>query len=568
MKKCKGLLLLLCALLLTSCGWGGSKKVVEESDDRRAADSGGTLTVPLTNFDTLNPLLTQNRSYFQLSHLLFDRLFEYEGSGRLVPSIAEHVETSDEGRRVSVTLRKGIFWQDGTPVTTKDVAATFNAVKHAPSESPYQQIFRHTPGIGAGTNLDTVAKAVIFDDRNIDFEFNRAYGNYLELLSFPILPAHIYSEEAMLDGENFEVAGSGPFLLKKWEKNKKIYLEKNPNYYGNLPYVDGIVGLIFPDQNAIQQAYDAGQIDLFVVDDYTWDRYKSDEKSTVEPYETQRVEVVSMNTQDPYLSDVNLRRALDLAINKERMIDSLYLSQGTMANFFINPKLSAGTFTKEESYMSVDGAMNVLDKAGYRDVDGDGFREGKNGEALNLAILTNGENHRMKTEAQLVSEDLKKIGIRSHLVTAGDGAEGQKGGGDETKQKQSADNFARALQGGAYQMAVVGMDFSAVVNLSSVLSSDGIGGMNISRYSNPEMDECLKQLARAQGEKDRKAYIDKAYKLFRDDVPYIPMVFKQNVLVTGPRVAGRMRPDAFFVYKGIDDVSIKENRQEKTIQKK
>ena len=117
-------------------------------------------------------------------------------------------------------------------------------------------------------------------------------------------------------------------------------------------------------------------------------------------------------------------------------------------------------------------------------------------------------------------------------------------------------------------MAVVGMDFSAVVNLSSVLSSDGIGGMNISRYSNPEMDECLKQLARAQGEKDRKAYIDKAYKLFRDDVPYIPMVFKQNVLVTGPRVAGRMRPDAFFVYKGIDDVSIKENRQEKTIQKK
>lgn len=555
MKKCKGLLLLLCLLLLTSCSLGGSKKVVEEKG-AESDQGGGTLTVPLTNFDTLNPLLTQNRSYFQLSHLLFDRLFEYEGSGRLVPSIAEHVETSDEGRRVSVTLREGIYWQDGTPITTKDVAATFNAVKHAPEESPYQQLFRRTPGIGAGTNLDTVAKAVIFDDRNIDFEFNQAYGNYLELLSFPILPAHIYSEEAMLDPEDFDVVGSGPFLLKKWEKNKKVFLEKNPNYYGNLPYIDEIVGLIFSDQAAIQQAYDAGQIDLFVVDDYTWDRYKSDEKSKVEPYETQRLEVVSMNTQDPALSDVQLRRALDLAINKERIIDSLYLSQGTMANFFINPKLSAGTFAKEESYLSVDGAMTVLDRAGYKDVDGDGFREGRNGEALNLTILTNGENHRLKTEAQLVSEDLKKIGIRSRVAFASGGEFSEEGEGTEKKQEPQADSFARALQSGGYQMAVVGMDFSAVVNLSQVLSSGGIGGMNISRYGNPAMDEELKNLAHAQKDSERKESIDKIYKIFRDDVPYVPLVFKQNVLVTGPRVKGRMRPNAFYVFKGIDDVTV------------
>lgn len=554
MKVCKRIALLLFLLLLTACGMGGSKTVVEEKGTDDGVGGGGTLTVPLTNFDTLNPLLTQNRSYFHLSHLLFDRLFEYEGSGRLVPSLAEHVETSDEGRRVSVTLRKGIYWQDGTPITTKDVAATFLAVKHAPADSPYSRLFHRTPGIGTGTDLDAVAKAVIFDDRNIDFEFNQSYGNYPELLSFPILPAHIYSEEAMLDAENFDVVGSGPFLLKKWEKNKKIYLEKNPNYYGKLPYIDGIVGLILSDNKAIQQAYDAGQIDLFVVDDYTWDRYKSDEKSAVEPYETQRVEVLSMNTQDPLLSDPHLRRALDLAINKERIIDSLYLSQGTMANFFVNPKLSAGAFAKEESYLSVDGAMDMLDKAGYKDVDGDGFREGKNGEALNLTILTNGVNHRLKTEAQLVSEDLKKIGIRSRVRDAVDmqavSEEGQK------KTEPEADLFARALQSGNYQLAVVGMDFSAVVNLSSVLSTGGIGGMNISRYSNPTMDEALKKLGHAQEEGKRKEATDAVYKIFRDDVPYIPLVFKQNVLVTGPRVKGRMRPNAFNVFNGIDDVTL------------
>lgn len=566
MKKCKGIILALCLLLLTACGMGGSKTVVEEKGADDDSRGGGTLTVPLTNFDTLNPLLTQNRSYFYLSHLLFDRLFEYEGSGRMVPALAEHVETSDEGRRVSVTLRKGIYWQDGTPITTKDVAATFNAVKHAPADSPYNRLFHRAPGIGAGADLDRVAKAVIFDERNIDFEFNQSYGNYPELLSFPILPAHIYSEEAMLDGEDFDVVGSGPFLLKKWEKNKKIYLEKNPNYYGNLPYIDGIVGLILSDKEAIRQAYDAGQIDLFVVDDYTWDRYKSDEKSNVEPYETQRVEVVCMNTQDPVLNDVNLRRAMDLAINKERIIDSLYLSQGTMANFFMNPKLSAGAFTKEESYLSVDGAMDVLDRAGYKDMNGDGFREGKNGEALMLTILTNGENHRLKTEAQLVSEDLKKIGIRSHVRDAAEAPNND--GKDEKKAVSQADAFARALQGGNYQVAVVGMDFSAMVNLSSVLSSGGIGGMNISRYSNPAMDEALNKLARAQRERERKEAIDSVYKQFREDVPYIPLVFKQNVLVTGPRVKGRLRPNAFNVFKGIDDVTLGGREEKQAAEKK
>lgn len=263
---------------------------------------------------------------------------------------------------------------------------------------------------------------------------------------------------------------------------------------------------------------------------------------------------------------MHLRRALDLAINKERIIDSLYLSQGTMANFFVNPKLSAGAFAKEESYLSVDGAMDVLDRAGYKDINGDGFREGKNGEALMLTILTNGENHRLKTEAQLVSEDLKKIGIRSHVRDAAEAPNND--GKDEKKAVSQTDAFARALQGGNYQVAVVGMDFSAMVNLSSVLSSGGIGGMNISRYSNPAMDEALNKLARAQRERERKEAIDIVYKQFREDVPYIPLVFKQNVLVTGPRVKGRLRPNAFNVFKGIDDVTLGGREEKQAAEKK
>lgn len=556
MKQTKWILVLVLLLCLGGCNiLPGKEKVIEQKRGDIGVKQGGTLTVPLTNFDTLNPLLTHNRSYYQLCNLFYDRLFVYESSGRMVPSLVEHVEITDAGKRIGLTIKDKIYWQDGTPITTKDIAKTFEAIKNAPDDSVYKRIMYRSMGRSAGSDLSEVAKAVVFDERNIDIEFDRPYGNFMEILSFPILPAHKYTEEGMLEKDDFKVLGSGPFILKKWEKNKRIFLEKNQNYHGSLPYIDEVLGLIFSDNQAIRQAYDAGQIDLCVIDDYTWDRYRTDEHSTVESYETQKLELISYNTSDPIMQDASLRRAVDLAINKERIVDSLYLSQGSIANFFINPKLSGGLFTREESYASIDTAISLLEKAGYKDLNGDGMRENKQGGPLRLVITANLDNHRMKTEAQMIIEDLKKIGIKATLRT--DELQIQENG-EPLKEMGSSgeDIFNRHVTSGDFQMAVIGMDFSAIVDLRAPLSSTSVGGMNLSRYGNNIIDTLLDDLAKANEEKERKAYIDEIYAIFRKEVPYTPIVFKQNVLVTNKKIQGLMRPNAFNIFYGIGDIYI------------
>ena len=115
-------------------------------------------------------------------------------------------------------------------------------------------------------------------------------------------------------------------------------------------------------------------------------------------------------------------------------------------------------------------------------------------------------------------------------------------------------------------MAVLGMDFSAVADLHAVLGSSG--SMNISRYGNEKMNELLKELRGEQDPENQKELIDKIYKIFRKDVPYVPIVFKQNVLVCGPNIKGLMRPNAYSIYNGIDDISVIKKEAHKNTTKK
>lgn len=544
-------LILAFLLLLTGCGTGNDQLNSIESSDvtDKSLNLSDTLSLPLTNIKTLNPLLADNWDYFQFSHLIYDSLFVIGQEGRIEPSIAEHYEFSKDNHVLSVTIRDNIFWHDGVKLTSQDVADSFNALKRLPPSSAYYQMLKSNIGGGTSFDIENFGRAVVFDERNIDFEFDKPYGNILNMMIFPILPSHKMSQEDMVSEENFEVLGTGPYKLNSYKPNQEIGLIRNANYYGNVPYVEKINGKIFESKSYMLQAFEAGQVQLLSLDDYTWDKYRSNPSIEIEPYATNRLELISINTQKDIFSGksgIALRRALARGINKNRIIDSIYLGQATPTSFFINPESNGGIIINNIYHFNVESSKKILNEAGFKDTNGDGWLEQPNGESFTLRLLTNSSNQSRKIAADLIVEDIRTLGIRCII----DNPE------DTLSEEEDFKRLLSKMQTMDYDLALYGINFSFVPDIARLLHSKYSSNTNTSHYKNQQMDFLLEELAFVNDMEEKNLVYNKINDLFLEESPYIPLLFKQNVLMRNGKIEQDLNPDIYNIYRYVNQISV------------
>lgn len=534
-------------MFLIACGKGRGKVTPVKGDQVSdlSPSQGGSIVLAMGNIDTLNPLLNSNQDYYHISKLLYDHLFVVQKNGKIVPSLVEHYSLSEDGHTLSVTIRDNIYWEDGKKLTAKDVAATFNALQFLPEESPYFQLIKHSVTSAQSFNIKDFARAIVFDDKNIDFQFKEPYGNILQMLTFPVLPSHLMTPEEMVSKDKYRVNGTGPFLLKSYERNKEIVLMKNPNYHQNVPFVDEVRIKIMGDKNKEKQAFEAGQLDVLCLDDYTWDKYRANSDIKIENIETNKLEILAFNMTNPIFQGeegLALRQAIHRSINKEKIIDSLYLSQGSSSSSLINKELSAGLSLENEVYYNLETSEGILQKAHFHDFNGDGWLEKPNGERFQLEISANLSNYLKKTEAELIVEDLKALGIRASVKDV-NSLEGE---------KQSTN----LVLNGDYQLALFEINFSAVPDISSLLYGDSSSFQNISRVNDPLLNEYLVELSLTYDEGARSLLLNKIHNRFLEICPYIPLFFKQEVLVRNAKIKEGMNPIYFDRYSGIKNVHV------------
>ncbi len=329
---------------------------------------GGIYTEALIgSMQRLNPVLDYNNPVdHDINRLIFSGLLRFDDRGLPESDMAESWGVSKDGTLYNFTLQKGIHWQDGQPLTSDDVLFTINLMRKGGSIVPEDL-----------QSLWNDVKVIRLSDTTLQFQLPEPYAPFLDYLTFGILPKHLLNnltfDQVASASFNLKPVGSGPYrfdhLLAENGQITGVVLMAWDQYYGKKPYVEQIVFRFFPDGASALKAYQDGAVQG--ISEVTPDILPAALAEANLSIYTGRKPQLSMilfnlkNQDKAFLQEVDVRRALFMGINRQRIVDQLLNGQAVLADGPILP----GTWAYYDGLKTQDfdpeGAKNLLIQAGY-----------------------------------------------------------------------------------------------------------------------------------------------------------------------------------------------------------
>lgn len=323
----------------------------------------------------------------RLLSMIYEPLVITDHDLNLAPALATGWEFADDAMTLTVTLREGVTFHDGSDFTAEDVIATF------------ERILAEETASAARTNYESIESMEAPDDYTVIFHLSQPDVPLLAAMAST--NAAILSADVIANGDpTTDVVGTGPFMLESWAPEETTVLTANPNWWGDGPGVDGIEIRIIPDETTILAALRAGEIDFALINDPLVGTLLVDDPDVV----LQRTPVIDYHVlqlraaREP-LDRLQVRQAISCAIDRQEIIDSAALGEGqvtgplTMASFALPPE---ELFCYEQD---VDLARELMAAAGFED----GFTMG--------VIVAVAEPPTALSEAQTIQAQLAEINI-------------------------------------------------------------------------------------------------------------------------------------------------------------
>ena len=404
------LALLLAAALLAGCS-GGAGGQADETGGSQAGVSGerdsvvvamGPTSEPEAGFD---PAYGWGAGEHVHEPLIQSTLTVTNTDLTIGYDLATDYQASEDGMTWTVTIRNDVYFTDGEKLTASDVAFTYNTVKEQSSVNDF-------------TMLD-YAEAV--DETTVVFHMSRPFSIWPYTMAVVgIVPEHAYDSATY--GSN--PIGSGRYILRQWDRGQQVILEANPDYYGEEPQIKRVT-ILFMEEDAAFLAVQAGQVDLAYtsaaysdqsVEGYSLAAYTSvDNRGINLPAVPAGADAQGRTIGNDFTADVLVRRAINMGVDRQEMIDHVLNGYGTPA-YSVCDGLPWYNEAAEVEY-DPQGAAALLDEAGWV-MGSDGVRE-KDGVQAELNILyASGDSVRQALAADL-SVQLGELGIRCTIEGIG-----------------------------------------------------------------------------------------------------------------------------------------------------
>lgn len=396
-------------------------------------------------------------------------------------------------------LRKDLYFHDGAAVEAEDVAATLRSVMDASMASPLRAGFAN------------IANIEVMGAKHVRLHLSKPDSSLLTRLSLGVLPRAV----AMLPQQQRGVVGSGPFSFESWQGNR-LSLLRVPT---GEDWADSTVRVLqfIRVKDAVTRCLKLvrGEID-FMQNDLplhmlAYLRKQQGVKIATTPSTT--FSYVGINMQDEFLSDVRVRRALALAVNRSKLKQALLLDAPVLAETVLTPSHWAAATLDQTAYDVVEAAR-LLDAAGYPKQD-DGWR-------FHLTYRTSTNPTRLNL-ATAIAAQWRELGVDVSIESLEWGA-----------------FYARIKRGDfqLFSLSWVGISDPDIYRWILHTTMWPPKGANRGRYSDSQMDQWLEEAMAAESMRERSLLYHKVQKKMQLDQVYIPLWYEPVVAVSGPRVSG------------------------------
>lgn len=466
----------------------------------------------VANFDNVNPIISQNRDVINLSTIIYEPLLKLSEDYKLELGLAKEWSKINETTYI-VKLKEGLEWEDGSKITGRDVQFTLEKLKDG--KSIYS------------SNAKNISSVEIIDGLTVRINLIKEEPFFEYNLIFPIISSNQFANEKNFYKSRIAPMSSGMYKVKA-ATSDSLELVKNDNWYdkdNSNPKIENIKVNFYTSMGDAYNSFKIGNIDMICTSNVKITDYIGTIGFTTKDYKGRELDFISLNCEEGILSNKEVRQAINYAIDKKKIISSVYENEYYISSFPID--YGNYLYTKEStSSYSQSKTKKVLEDAGWTYRYGS-WQKTENYYTktirLNL-VVDNSDKQRVKV-AELIEEQLEDVGIHVYLYQV------------------SNSTYKNYLKNKNYDMIITG-----VYNGYSPDLSYFFGEENIANFKNDEINGILNDLKNITDEEVIKQKYDRLIELYEDELPYICLYRNKLKAIYSMKVTGEFEPNNYSAY--------------------
>ncbi len=467
--------------------------------DYTTADRGDRLNFALLGTPpNLVPFLAGETNASTLAGNVYQSLITYDANLNLIPQAAARWHVSPDGLQITFTLKQGLTFTDGQPLSSADVSATFHAITNPQTRTPYADDFlrvKHFSTPDAHTVKVTYAEP-----------FAPALASWAGL---PILPAHIVDQTPDFNQTSLKTQplGSGPYALVQARRGQDYLFQAHVSS-SQAPRIGQLYYRILPDTSAQWLALKAGELDMATIPPLAYSRLISaswfTQQYTAYRYLSSSYTYLGFNLKNPLFADRRVRQALSYAVDRQGLINAVLFGQGEPLASIFKPGTWASHPTLQPTPYDAAKAAELLDTAGWR-MGPQGVRM-KDGQPLAFTLTTNqGNEDRLKT-AQILQAMFARVGVKM-----------------EIRVQEWSSLLTTVLKPRAFEAILMGWSLPAEPDPFDVWhsSKQGPDDFNIVGFASPAADAAIEASRRTFVQAERAKHLYALQEILAEEQPYL-----------------------------------------------